>query len=143
MFRELLPRVLFAVSLTSLVACGGAAAVPDPVVADAPAPVPAPYTPPPAPQIDTRMWVVIWDGIHAMSIFPDPGAIRSEDPAFEQPPYGGTSEHFSLVSHYFEEEDQFGPVIAAATSLDDLLARLAAVELTEVIEQVNPIYAEP
>jgi hypothetical protein len=120
-----------------LAGCGGGAAVEEaPLVA----PVVAPPPPREAPQVDARIWYVYWDGIHSLTIYPRGGVIRSEEPANAGPPYGGQSAHFSVMSHYFEQEDLFGPLIGSASSLEELLRLVREVPLVEVVEETNPVY---
>lgn len=136
-------RVRIGLSLVVLCAvagCGGGATTssPAPAAVEEVSPAPAPARV--EKKVDTRIWVVFWDGVQVMTIFPQAGPIKSEEPKTASAPYGGTSRHFSVISSYVEKEEEFGPVIAAATDLEDLLRRLAEVPLTEIVEEVNPVY---
>lgn len=127
-----------ATTFVVLSACGGTQSA-----SEEPAPVSTPPVverPAEREQVDTRLWYVFWDGIHVLTVYPRPGLVRSEEPQSSFPPFGGQSPYFSVISHYFEQEDLFGPVIAEATSLEDLLARLAGVALVEIEQTVNPVY---
>lgn len=129
-------RSTYVLALCAVLAgCGGAAVVEAPVVETPPPPPPRA-----APTVDSRIWYVYWDGIHSLTIYPRGGVIRSEEPHNAGPPYGGQSPHFSVMSHYYEQEDLFGPIIAAADSVDALLAQIAQVPLVEVVQDTNPVY---
>lgn len=132
----------FALAL-ALAACGGAAA-------EAPAPTPEPAAapaPPPPPVVERRqpnpheglIWYVYWEGIHCLTVYPQPGLIRSEEPDSANATFRGRSEHFSIISVYWEREDAWADAIEAATGVDDLLRRLRAMEMVEVEEAVNPV----
>jgi hypothetical protein len=114
-------------------ACGGA-----PVEAPAPVAVAAVEVVEEAP--DTRIFYVFVDEIQALNVYPEPGPVRNESRMNERAPWGTTSAHFSIFSVYEEGEERLTPAIAAATSLDDLLVRLAAVPGVRVEEGVNPAY---
>lgn len=124
------------VALVWLAACGGAPPPPPP------APAPAATAPAAPARIDTRIWHVMYEGIHSMTIFPEAGPIRAYNPEIVVDPYGGRSPHFSIFSRYTEREPYFAPLIREATSLEDLLARVAGLPGVEVIEDVNPAYRE-
>lgn len=89
------------------------------------------------------MWVVFFDEVQALTIYPVPGTIRAEVAATATPGFEGTSRYFSVYSNYQEREADFAPVLHAATSLDDLLARLAAMPQVRVQELENPVFATP
>lgn len=136
----------FALSMAAalvLAACGGGSAQ---MTSEAPAPVhdesPTPLeTRTEAQAPDTRIWDVYWDDIHALRVFPTPGPIRSEDDPPGDPVFDSRSDYFSIVSFYYEKESFFAPTIAQSSSLDALLAALDALELVDIEEGVNPIYA--
>ena len=44
---------------------------------------------------------------------------------------------FSVMSHYYESEGMWVSAMNGATSLDDFLDRLRAVELVEIVEFEN------
>lgn len=119
--------------------------------APAPTPVPSvattPPPPPPAPVVQDDpnsdlIWYVYWEGIHCLTVYPQPGLIRSEEPHNASPTFSSRNEYFSLISAYYEREEELAPIVEAATSLEDLLERLAAMASTEVEEAINPIQAD-
>ncbi len=127
----------------ALAACGGGSVQ---MTSEAPAPVhdespPVVESRTEAQAPDTRIWDVYWDDIHALRVFPAPGPIRSEDDPPGDPVFDSRSEYFSIVSFYYEKESFFAPTIAQSSSLDALLLALDALELVDVEEGVNPIYA--
>lgn len=113
-------------------ACGGA-----------PPPPPAPVEAPPAPvqsaAPDTRIWFVYWQGIHALTIFPEAGMLRPRG-ANAPHPFGTRHRGLSVVSLYDASEPLFAPLIDAADNADELVDRLTRVVDTEVEEAVNPAY---
>lgn len=136
--------VLTMAAAMALSACGGGSAQ---MTSEAPAPVQdeSPSTlevRTEAQAPDTRIWDVYWDDIHALRVYPTPGPIRSEDDPPGDPVFASRSEYFSIVSYYYEKERFFAPTIAQSGSLDALLEGLAALELVDVEEGVNPIYAD-
>lgn len=136
--RPLLNALVVLIALLS-VACGGGQTAP---ATEAPAEAAAPI-PPPAEEpeeVDDRIWYVYWDEIHSLSVYPQPGPIRSEEPENQGDPYGTVHEQFSIISSYYEKERFFAPSISAATDIDDLLARFAELEDVRIEEGVNPIY---
>lgn len=136
MRRSMRTWTLLTTTLATVSACGGSQ-----VVDEAPAAAPVvERAPQPVEQVDARLWYVYWDGIHVLTVYPRAGVVRSEEPQNQFPPFGGSNAHFSIISHYYEQEDLFGPVISEATSLDDLLRRLVEVELVEIEQTVNPVY---
>jgi hypothetical protein len=118
--------------------CGGGAA-------EAPTPAAPPQTQAPAPEYEPAspvrdsIWHVYWDGIHCLTIYPTAGAIRSEEPNNANATFSSRSEHFSIVSVYWEREDAWAPAIDAAADLDDLLSRLRRMEAVDVEEVPNPL----
>ncbi len=123
-----------------LVACGGASSAPDEPVA-APPVVEQPVVEAPAaptrPEMPEYMFHVYWDGIHVLTVYPVAGVIRSEERGNNVPPYGEHHEEFSLISHYYERENMWAPMIEAASDVDDLLRRLGDVDLVEIDEVLN------
>ena len=117
---------------SSMVACGGAPPPP-------PAPVEARPTEvqPAAP--DTRIWFVYWQGIHALTVFPEAGMLRPRG-ANAPHPFGTRHRGLSVVSLYDASEPIFAPLIDAADNADELIERLTRVVDTEVEEAVNPAY---
>ena len=131
-------------------ACGGSQqpAAANPTTANrAPAAAPTPRPQPaPAPAADPRqklVWVAFYDEIQALTIYPQPGAIRSEVAAHPTPGFDGQSRYFSFYSNYGEREADFVEAIHSATSLDDLLAKLRALPKVRVQELTNPVFADP
>jgi hypothetical protein len=131
-------RFLVLLAVASIaVACGGSAPIPEP----APEPVVAP-TPPPVVEVDPNadlLWYVFWEGIHCLTIYPQSGLIRSEEPHNANATFSSRNDHFSVISVYYEREDEWTPIIEAATSIEDLLERLTAMGQTEVEEALNPV----
>ncbi len=128
-------------SLLLLSACAGPQA-------SAPAPVPpveaAPRPAAARPADDPRarlIWYVFFQEIHALTIYPQPGLIRSEAGNQPTPGFEGRSAYFSVFSLYHERETEFAEALHGATSLDDLLARLRAMPGVRVEEDVNPTFA--
>lgn len=127
-------------------ACGGASvessAPAEPVPAAQPAtPAPTPVveaTPAPDPRADL-IWYVYWEGIHCLTVYPMAGLIRSEEPQNANPTFQSRSDHFSIISVYWEREADWAPEIEAASDLDDLLARFGAMAGVEIEEAVNPV----
>ncbi|MCB9520365.1 MAG: hypothetical protein H6698_00925 [Myxococcales bacterium] len=126
--------------------CGGAQTPPTPppaaaapVAAPTPAPVASAPAAPTGPDRSGLLWYVYWEGIHCLTVYPAPGLVRSEEPNNAVPTFRSRSPYFSIISVYFEHEDEWAPVIDAATSLDDLLARLAELDQVEVEEALNPV----
>lgn len=131
-------------SLLLLAGCGSPQA---PAPTPAPARVAADYRPrPPAQPEDPRakrIWYVFYEDIHALSVYSTPGPISSEPGNEPTPGFGGTSRFFSVTSNYKEREDYFAATIAAATSFDDLIAKLKALPKVSIQEDENPIYKMP
>ena len=133
-------RVLVLLAVASIAfACGGVETVPEPP----PAPVAEPTPPPPVvveedPNADL-LWYVYWEGIHCLTIYPQPGLVRSEEPHNANATFSARNEYFSIISVYYEREDEWTPEVEAATSLEDLLERLDAMEQTEIEEALNPV----
>ena len=88
---------------------------------------------------DPRIWFVYYQGIHALTVFPEPGQLRPRS-AQGPPPFGTRSPHFSVVSWYDASESLYAPQLAEATSAEELVERLSRVVDTEVEEAVNPAY---
>ena len=139
-------RVAALVAVAMLCACGGSQDTESTEANEAATTAPEETTPEPVaeqePEEDPRqdlLWYVFWDGIHVMTVYPMPGPIRSEEPENANAVFSSDNDNFSLISHYYEQEDFFADTIAAATSLDDLLERLAAIELVEIQEDINPV----
>ena len=121
-------------------ACGGAEPAPE----SAPAPVVAVAPPPPEPVVEEDqnadlLWYIFWEGIHCLTVYPQPGLVRSEEPHNANPTFSSRNDHFSIISVYYEREDEWAPVIEAATSLEDLLERFGRMDQTEVEEALNPV----
>jgi len=138
-----------ALAVSTLAGCGGAQETTSvaerpaaAVAAPAPRPSPAPAAAPAVPSRDHLVWYVYWDGIHCLTVYPRAGLIRSEEAANANPTFRSRNEHFSIVSHYYEREDDWAAVIEAATSLDDFLARVASVDLVIVEEADNPVQGQ-
>lgn len=130
------------VLLWSLAACGGATTE-GPPAEPAPEPAPTvveqPVAPAPAPNPhEGTLWYVYWEGIHCLTVYPQAGLIRSEEPDSANATFSSRSEHFSIISTYFEHEDAWVPAIEAATDVDDLIRRFAAMEDVEIEEARNP-----
>lgn len=134
-------RVLVLLAVASIAfACGGVETVPEPP----PAPVAEPTPPPPPVVVEEDpnadlLWYVYWEGIHCLTIYPQPGLVRSEEPHNANATFSSRNEYFSIISVYFEREDEWTPEVEAATSLEDLLERLDAMEQTEIEEALNPV----
>ena len=135
--------LIVAACLCLAAGCGGG------TVETAPAPVAAerPPAPRPRPVVQANpyadlIWYVYWEGIHCLTIYPNPGLIRSEEPHNANATFQSRNEHFSIISVYFEREDEWAPVIEAATSIDGLLSALRGMEQTEVEEAINPVQSE-
>ncbi|MFT6398643.1 MAG: hypothetical protein ACJAYU_003405 [Bradymonadia bacterium] len=139
-------RTLVFLAIASITfACGGGSV-------EAPAPAPTPPAqptpaPPPVPVVEEDpnselVWYVYWEGIHCLTVYPQPGLVRSEEPHNASPTFSSRNEHFSVISAYYEREDELAPVIEAATSLEDLLERMAAMADSEVEEAINPIQSD-
>jgi hypothetical protein len=130
-------RVVLVLAVASIgFACGGSAPVPEPV------PIAAPAPPPPVIEEDPNadlLWYVFWEGIHCLTIYPQAGLIRSEEPHNASPTFSSRNDYFSVISVYYEREETWAPVIDEATSLDDLLEGLGSMEQTEVEEALNPV----
>lgn len=124
-----MPIKMLVLGLVFVAGCGGAQTVEQ---AAPPPPAPAPSVQPARVEVDARTWYVFWEGIHVMTVYANPGLIRSEEAGMSGPPWGERSAHFSILSHYVEQEDLFGPSIAQATSVDDLIARLATIPTVEI-----------
>ena len=136
-----------ALGVAALAGCGGTQEAPDvaerpPAAVEAPAPRPAPVATPAAPSRDHLVWYVYWDGIHCLTVYPRAGLIRSEEAANANPTFRSRNAHFSIVSHYYEREEDWAPIVDAATSLDDFLARVAGVDLVIVEEAENPVQGQ-
>lgn len=122
-----------------LLACGGGSSAPD----EAPAEVAPPQASvvveeaPERPEMPEYIYHVYWDGIHVMTVYPVAGVIRSEERDNNVPPYGDRNDAFSLISHYYERESMWAPIIQSATDADDLLRRLSDVDLVEIDEVLN------
>ena len=131
-------------ALLLLSACGAPQA---PASAPKPARVAADYRPAPAAEPkDPRaklIWYVFYEDIHALSVYATPGPITSEPGNAPTPGFAGSSPYFSVTSNYKEREEYFIPAISAATSFDDLIARLKALPRVTVQEDENPIYKVP
>lgn len=132
--------VVFALS-AFLLACGGAqdaapAPEPAPVAVEAPAPEPEPERAALAEADASVLYHVFWDGIHVMTVYPYAGLLRSEESS-SAAPYNERNPHFSVMSHYYEREGMWVPAMNGATSLEDFLDRLRAVELVEIVEFEN------
>ncbi len=91
---------------------------------------------------DHLIWIVYWDEIHTLTIYPQAGPVSSEERGNGNATFSSTNPHFSVISEYFEKEDDFAPVIEAATGVDDLLRRLAEDPMVRIEELVNPVYAQ-
>jgi hypothetical protein len=132
-----------AVVLVSVAAgCGGSqspASTPEPARAVAPVVEPVVAAPSRAatPEAPEYVFHIYWDGIHVLTVYPVPGLVRSEERSGQSPPYGEYNEYFSIISHYYEREDLWVEPIEAATSVENLLDRLRAIELVEVDEEEN------
>ena len=124
-------------------ACGGGSATPDEPVATN-TPPPTPVVEPPPERVDERVWYVYWDEIHSLTVYPQSGPIRSEEPGNSVAPFGESRAGWSVISTYWEKERMFAPHIAAATDLNDLLRRFEGLadELVRVEEAINPIYLQ-
>ena len=96
--------------------------------------------PEPVQELDTRIFYVFVREIQALTIYPDAGPIRNEMRSGETPPWGTNSEHFAIFSNWHGAEDEVASAISAATSLDDLLQRLAALPGVRIEEGLNPAY---
>ena len=124
-------------------ACGGGSVETAPAeVAPTPPPQPVVRAEPEPNPYEGLLWYVYWEGIHCLTIYPQPGLVRSEEPHNANATFQSRNEHVSIISVYYEREDAWAPVIEAATSVDDLLARLRAMEAVEVEEAVNPVQSE-
>lgn len=138
MKRSLLTLPLFSLAL----ACGGGSATQDTQMAT-PAPPPPTASPAAAPEAPNPhqgvIWYVYWEGIHCLTVYPDAGLIRSEESHNANTTFSSRNPHFSIISNYFEREDEWTPVIEAATSVDDLLDRLRAMQNVEVEQASNPV----
>lgn len=142
MKRQSLPLAI--ASLLLLAGCGAP---------QAPAPTPkqsravADYRPSPAAQPEDprakRIWYVFYEDIHALSVYSTPGPITSEPGNEPTPGFAGTSRFFSITSNYKEREDYFVETVSAATSFDDLIAKLKALPKVSIQEDENPIYKTP
>ena len=131
--------VTLLVAASFVLACGGAEPAPEPV----PEPV-VEVAPPPPPVVEEDpnadlLWYIFWEGIHCLTVYPQPGLIRSEEPHNASPTFSSRNDHFSIISVYYEREDEWAPVVDAATSLEDLLERLGAMAQTEIEEALNPV----
>ncbi len=141
-------RTLVCLAITSLTfACGGGSVeAPAPETTPPPQATPAPPPPPPPVVVEDPnadlVWYVYWEGIHCLTVYPQPGLVRSEEPHNAGATFSSRNEHFSVISAYYEREDEISSVIDAATSLENLLERLAAMENTEVEEAINPVQAD-
>lgn len=129
-----------ALALT-LAACGGStsqapAPAPEPV---APAPAPAPVVEEPPNPHEGWLWYVYWEGIHCLTVYPQAGLIRSEESANANATFRSRNPYFSIISVYYEREDEWAPEIDAATSVDDLLDRFRAMPEVEVEQAENPV----
>jgi hypothetical protein len=112
------------VLLASTLACGGGEASRDPEPRPAtPVVTPEPEPTPPPPQGEHRIYQVFWREIHIATIYLGEGPLRSEER--QDPILTGRSPYMSLVSHYYEQEDELLPIIQGAGSLDAFFARLA------------------
>jgi len=137
MVRLLLVSLVVVFGLTGLtqaVGCGGTSAVEEqvlPEVSNEPAVVSGP---------DIRIWYVFWEGIHSLTIYPEPGPIRAYVGGSTRAPWGTQNRNFAVMSTYVDREDAFGAVIAASATLEELLERLAAMDRVEIDEAVNPAY---
>lgn len=143
MTRILTRLALSAFVVGALAACGGGSSTPDEPVATTPPPT-EPVVAPQPQEIDERVWYVYWDEIHSLTIYPQSGPIRSEEPGNSVAPFGESRSGWSVISTYWEKERMFAPHIAAATDLDDLLQRMEGLadQLVRVEESINPVYMQ-
>ena len=128
---------LAATLVIGLAGCGGAQ---QPADALQPPTEAAPAAPaPPERSMDDRMWLVSWQGILVLTVYPLPGPVQAHRHAPDgPPPFGGRHRHFSAVSHYADRQAALAPVLAEAQSVEGLLEALRA-DPDYVVEQVrNP-----
>ncbi len=121
--------------------CGGASSEPvqtAPTQA-APAPRPVQAEAPAANPHEGTLWYVYWEGIHCLTIYPTPGLVRSEESRNANATFSSRNPHFSVISSYYEREQDWSAAIDAATSVDDLILRLGAMEGVEVEEADSPV----
>ena len=96
----------------------------------------------PEPELDRRIFYVFVREIQALTIYPDGGPIRNEMRSGETPPWGTNSPYFAIFSNWHGAEEEVTPAISAATSLDDLLQRLATLPDVRIDEGLNPAYED-
>ena len=131
--------------LLAIVACGGSQDTMTVTPLESSEPVIESVEEEPIEEVDERIWYVYFSGIHCLSIYPQPGQVRGEEapnnanPTFNNSP----NPYFSVVSAYFEREDDFAAPIEAATSLENLLQLLDEMDQVEFEEEINPIYGTP
>lgn len=130
---RLLLFCLFAAALTN--ACGAPSVDPTPVL-------PVQAQPAPERELDRRIFYVFVREIQALTIYPDGGPIRNEMRSGEAPPWGTNSPYFAIFSNWHGAEAEVTPAISAATSLDDLLQRLATLPDVRIDEGLNPAYED-
>ena len=142
--RHLLGGTLLCLVAAPFAGCGGGQSPdPEPVVTSEPTPSTAVDEPEVQDPRAELIWYVYWDGIHSLTVYPTAGPIRSEEQGSGNATFSNPSHaQFSIISTYFEREDFFAPAIDAATDLDDLLERIGALDMVEVTEDINPVYAD-
>ena len=131
--RKLLICCSFFAALT--VACGAPPVAPTPVQ-------PVQVEQAPESELDRRIFYVFVREIQALTIYPDGGPIRNEMRSGETPPWGTNSPYFAIFSNWHGAEEEVTPAISAATSLDDLLQRLATLPDVRIDEGLNPAYED-
>jgi hypothetical protein len=108
-------------------ACGGGqtpAAEPSP----GPPALEAEPAPPPRPAREQRhvYYQVFWREIHVLTVYAEPGPLRSADRRHPEGVLTGRSSYMSAASHWLEHEEAFVALIAQADSLEAFLDLLRA-----------------